>query len=153
MFPSFNTCAIAAALGLVPLLCALSSAGTGAASLTPPAAPTATASETALGCRAGAALEAELERLRQSCDFAVREFEACRAARPEWRDVELFSCGFEMSTSLTRGDVTDPASIADCGGAEQEQRANCPVPACEAEVEELEAELEHLEETRADHAC
>jgi len=160
MFPSFNTYAFAAALGLVPLLFVVASGGSGAETTTPSlsAQPVAAkARETATECRAArAALQAELASLRQSCDVEVQEFEACRAARPEWRDVELFSCGFEMSTSLTRGDVADPASIEDCGtpnAAEPELRSNCPVPACEAELEEVEAELEALEETAARDAC
>ena len=174
MFPSLDRYALAAVLGLVPLLWAVSPARTSSAGTSPartsPArtergaaheaettAPalqrtaTAAAREAVVECRTA---RAELERLRQSCDVEVQEFEACRAARPAWRDVELFSCGFEMSTSLTRGDVSDPASIEDCGGStEQGLRANCPVPACEAEVEEAEAELEALEETAARDAC
>ena len=159
MFPSLKVYGVAAAVGLVPLLWELSQSGAETTTSTLPTQPTATqptatqptateAHEAALECRAArVALEAELARLRQSCDVALRELEACRAGRPEWGEVGLFSCGFEMSTSLTRGDVDDPASIEDCGGSsEQGLRSNCPVPDCEAE-------LERLEETSAAHSC
>ena len=120
------------------VLCATFGLGTGS-----PPPPTTAQPEIAAGdefeCRAA---DNELQRLRQSCDVAVAAFEACRASRPEWRGVELFSCGFDISTSLARGDVEAPASIDDCGAASVEElRADCPVPACEADLEQMAEEL------------
>ena len=86
-------------------------------------------------------IDAEIQRLRQSCELELEAFAECRASRPAWDSVELFSCGFEMSTSLAKGDVEDPASLEDCGASAQaaQRPADCPVPACEGELEALEA--------------
>ena len=143
-------------LTVVAALCA--AFGTAASAPAPaPAAPASVVASTAVAslsqpeCRASSpAGDAKLQALRQSCELELEAFEACRASRPEWDSVELFSCGFEMSTSLARGDVEDPASLEDCGTTasleaappEGKGRGNkeCPVPACEAELEALEAE-------------
>lgn len=126
--------------------------GTSAPASPPPASVEAPAPSGQSECRASSlAIDAEIERLRQSCDLELEAFAACRAARPTWDTVELFSCSFEMSTSLAKGDVEDPASLEDCGtptpreiaaleaAAAEEHRADCPVPACEADLEKLEA--------------
>lgn len=149
----------------LPIIAVLLDAGAAPSpSLPSPPSKSKLGGEHGLECRAAkAAIDAELEQLRQSCDAAVAAFEACRAARPRWRDVELFSCGFDMSTSLTRGDVDSAASLEDCGNPSDlaartpgqrhstahdstahdstaaESRADCPVPACEADLEQLEA--------------
>jgi len=111
-----------------------------------------------LECRATkAALDSEIAELRASCDAAVAAFEACRASRPvtDWSDVELFSCGFDMSTDLARGELDDTASLGDCGAAPaphtessptESIQPSCPVPSCESD-------LELLEEAAARHAC
>lgn len=93
-----------------------------------------------LECRGTkAAMDDELEQLRLRCDAALAEFEACRANRPAWSDVELFSCGFDMSTDLARGDLDATASLEACGGTRaQASRMDCPVPSCESELERLE---------------
>lgn len=93
-----------------------------------------------LECRGTkAAMNDELEQLRLRCDAALAEFEACRANRPAWSDVELFSCGFDMSTDLARGDLDATASLEACGGTRaQASRMDCPVPSCESELERLE---------------
>lgn len=119
-------------------------AAVSASSSEPPAparSSSSSADEHALECRAAkASVSSELERLRKSCDLAVAAFEACRAARPAWSDVELFSCGFDMSTDLTRGEFDDTASLEDCGAVQQAARADCPVPSCEADIERLTEE-------------
>ncbi|HEY6725156.1 MAG TPA: hypothetical protein VI197_14075 [Polyangiaceae bacterium] len=109
-----------------------------------------------LECRATkATLDSELEELRTSCEAAVAAFEACRASRPPiaaWSDVELFSCGFDMSTDLARGDLDATASLEACGASDKAPRTaarparNCPVPSCESD-------LELLEEAAARQAC
>jgi len=93
-----------------------------------------------LECRGTkAAMDDELEQLRLRCDAALAELEACRANRPAWSDVELFSCGFDMSTDLARGDLDATASLEACGGTRaQASRMDCPVPSCESELERLE---------------
>lgn len=136
----------AAVVALIAVVRAGSPATTALATTAPTRPSAASAADHTLECRAAqAALESELERLRQSCDAAVAAFEACRASRPAWSDVELFSCGLDMSTDLTRGEIDDAASLEDCGAVRQ-SRAECPVPSCEAD-------LELLEQTRAEEAC
>lgn len=126
----------------LPTLIAVAGAGSpDSPALTRPAVTTA--DEQLLQCRAAeGAADTELERLRQSCEVEVAAFEACRASRPAWSDVELFSCGLDISAELTRGELDDTASIEDCGSARSAEhrtaRAECPVPACEADLERLE---------------
>ena len=138
----------APAIGLSVAVAAVS-AFVGAVGSAPPRTPphpitvsTSVAQPSQPECRApDPVIDAEIQRLRQSCELELEAFAECRASRPAWDSVELFSCGFEMSTSLARGDVEDPASLQDCGAsaAARAHPADCPVPACEGELEALEA--------------
>lgn len=105
------------------------------------------ADQLAVACRSQqASIAAEIEAERASCEAALREFDACRASRPEWTSVELASCSFDMATSLANGDVREPATLNDCGSpttnsASRAGRADCPVPACEAHLDSLEEQV------------
>lgn len=94
-----------------------------------------------------ASIDAEIEAERTTCQQALDEFEACRASRAQWTSVELLSCSLDMTTSLANGNVSDPATLNDCGdpatssSPAKARRADCPVPACEAHLNSLEAQV------------
>src|SRR6187549_2939513 len=92
----------APAIGLLVAVAAVSALVGAGGSAPPPPPPqripvsTSVAQPSQPECRASnPVIDAEIQRLRQSCELELEAFAECRASRPAWDSVELFSCGFE----------------------------------------------------------
>ena len=87
-------------------------------------------------------IEAELQSERAECQNEIASFERCRSERRDLEGIELVSCSVRLFVGVANGGIAEPLASEGCGSDKpQNPRAQCSVPACEGQLETLQARL------------